>query len=137
MELDFPSLTWQLCLCFIFLHQIANSKIAGCPACAVCFLYGPSFPPVGQWRKQLAALARDAGWTGAQPALRGLGGEDQDERALTLPYARTLRPMPTPSPQAAFPPSTQIIPEAPDSQGSARAPCSPGLPAPSHLLTDR
>lgn len=52
LEMDFPSLTLPLCPHFIFLYQMASSKIAGCP----------SFPPVGRWRKQLAALARDAGW---------------------------------------------------------------------------
>jgi hypothetical protein len=62
LEIYFPLLTLQLCPHFIFLYQIANSKIAGCTACAVCFLYGLSFPPVGQWRKQLAALARDSSW---------------------------------------------------------------------------
>lgn len=73
----------------MFLYELANSNIAG----------HPWFPPVGQWRKQGAALgdadrrrAARAGVGGREEAGRP-GWPARDEHALTHSLTHALTPL--------------------------------------------
>lgn len=110
MEIDFAFLTLQLSPRFIFLYQMANSKISGLTARAVYFLHSPSSHQLASEESSSWQAAGMRTWPSSVRAWQaGWRGPVSVHSRCLCRECPTACPPPTH--RAGFPPTLLIVPE--------------------------